>query len=255
MTPSVPALQPGERCVECGFAAEQWTDLDTVTTAGILDRLADLHRAGVGVVDDELAGLEDVSRHAVEQVASGRVDPALLHQHQHQCHRAGRARHAAGLGPGSATGGVAELHLGRGGVPKPAVPEFDVDWKGAVGDRQATRRHHGRPYQALSLWSLDLIEALQAEGHPIEPGFAGENITIAGLDWATLTPGTILGIGDARAEITCYAVPCAQNTGWFADGDWNRIHHERHPGWSRLYATVLAPGRVSTGDPVEIEPS
>ena len=37
---------------------------------------------------------------------------------------------------------------------------------------------HGGPERALCLFSLERILELQAEGHPIFPGAAGENITI-----------------------------------------------------------------------------
>ena len=33
-----------------------------------------------------------------------------------------------------------------------------------------------------------------------------------------------------------------------------RGDHDRHPGWSRLYATVLSPGEVAVGDEVVVEP-
>ena len=80
-------------------------------------------------------------------------------------------------------------------------------------------------------------------------------MTVAGVDWAALRPGVILTVGSVRAGISSYAIPCSQNRAWFADGDFNRIRHDRHPGASRLYATVLQPGDVVVGDPVIIEPN
>jgi MOSC domain-containing protein YiiM len=106
-------------------------------------------------------------------------------------------------------------------------------------------------WQAVCLWSADVVESLQGEGHPIFPGAAGENVTVSGLDWGALRPGTRLALGaDAVVEVTLPALPCATNAQWFADGDVNRIHHERHPGSSRLYALVVQPGRVALGDGV-----
>ena len=52
---------------------------------------------------------------------------------------------------------------------------------GLEGDRQRDLRFHGGPLRAVSLYSLELIEALQAEGHPIAPGAMGENLTMAGV--------------------------------------------------------------------------
>jgi MOSC domain-containing protein YiiM len=45
-----------------------------------------------------------------------------------------------------------------------------IDINGIVGDDQAAKKYHGGPDRALVLYSLEIIEALQAEGHPISPG-------------------------------------------------------------------------------------
>jgi hypothetical protein len=184
-----------EHCPECGFDDAQWTDLDTVTTAGVLDALVTPYLTGIAAIDAPLAGLAELADSARSEAAIGRVSGPTLHRFQHQLHRSARARQRAGDGVTTTTGRVAHLHIGTGGVPKDPVGEFAVTWSGPTGDRQRTRRHHGRPFQALCLWSLDVIESLQAEGHPIGPGSAGENVTIAGVDWATLRPGDV-GVGD-----------------------------------------------------------
>jgi MOSC domain-containing protein YiiM len=162
-------------------------------------------------------------------------------------------RIAAGVLPARSTGAVAQLNVSDGGVPKRPVERIEVDFRGVVGDRQATRLHHGRPFQALCLWSVEVIASLAAEGHPIGPGSAGENVTIAGLDWSTVSPGVRLAIGSVLCQISSYAVPCRQNARWFVDGDFGRIHH-RHGPISRVYATVLEPGAVGVGDAVIVEP-
>jgi MOSC domain-containing protein YiiM len=69
-----------------------------------------------------------------------------------------------------------------------------------------------------------------------------------------MVPGTIVRAGAALLEISSYAIPCAKNAGWFTDGDFDRLHHERSPGRSRIYAWVLAPGEVRPGDAVLVEP-
>lgn len=160
---------------------------------------------------------------------------------------------AAGLLPRRAEGAVVALHLGDGGVPKRAARFVEVDHQGVVGDRQATRRHHGAPWQALCLWSEEVIAAFAAGGHPIGPGYAGENVTIAGLRWGDVRPGVRLAIGTVRCEVSSYAVPCRQNAPWFADRNFDRIHH-RHGPVSRMYATVIAPGSIAVGDAVVVEP-
>lgn len=149
---------------------------------------------------------------------------------------------------------VHQINVSDGGVPKLPVSEARVSKHGLTGDRQRTRSVHGGPDRAVCLFSLERILALQAEGHLIAPGVSGENLTLAGLDWADLRPGDRLRIGsELLIEITSYTAPCSHNARWFRDGRYDRISQKKHPGWSRLYARVLHEGLVRTGDPVTIE--
>ncbi|MEP7152478.1 MAG: MOSC domain-containing protein [Nitrospira sp.] len=151
---------------------------------------------------------------------------------------------------------VHQVSLSDGGVPKRAVPSAQVTVDGLAGDRQRNRKVHGGPDRALCLYSLEVIKALRAEGHSIGPGSAGDNLTIAGLDWARLSPGDHLSIGDhVQLEIMSYTTPCRLNGQWFKDGDSTRMAQEAHPGWSRLYARVLVEGKVETGDQVMLHDS
>lgn len=206
------------------------------------------------------AGGEDDPRWARTALADGHVVDGgwvlrhAVHDATHHLHDVGRGLARLGAGAPSHTGSVAQLNVSDGGVPKRPVPEAEVGPRGVVGDRQAARQHHGRPLQALCLWSAEVITALRAEGHPIEPGFAGENITLAGVDWAALRPGTQLRIGEVLAELSAWATPCTKNAAWFVDGDIDRMDHDLHPGSSRAYAWVREPGTVRVGDPVIIEP-
>ena len=160
---------------------------------------------------------------------------------------------AAGLLPTAGSGTVIQLSTSGGGVPKLPVDAVDVDWTGVIGDRQAARQHHGRPWQALSIWSREVIADLAADGHAIRPGAAGENITLGGLDWSTVRPGVRLRIGTVRCELSAYALPCSKNAQWFTGGDFEVIHWQRGPV-SRAYATVLEPGSIRTGDIATFEP-
>jgi MOSC domain-containing protein YiiM len=147
-----------------------------------------------------------------------------------------------------------QISVSDGGVPKLPVPEGHVTVQGIAGDRQRNRDVHGGPDQAVCLFSLEIIEALQAEGHAIKPGASGENLTIAGLDWSQLKPGDRLRIGEqVRLEIKSYTSPCKYNAQWFAGGNFSRMSQKLHPGWSRLYAKVLVEGVVRPGDPVTVE--
>jgi MOSC domain-containing protein YiiM len=166
---------------------------------------------------------------------------------------AGEALRAAGHLPLRSEGHVTALHASGGGLPKLPIERAEVTWAGVSGDRQRNRTHHGRPWQALCLWSDEVIDEFRAAGHPIAPGLAGENITLSGLPWAEVRPGVRLRVGDVLCVVSSYAIPCAHNQGWFKDGDFNLMHHDRGPV-SRVYATVLEPGSITTGDPAVLEP-
>ncbi|MYD28295.1 MAG: MOSC domain-containing protein [Dehalococcoidia bacterium] len=155
------------------------------------------------------------------------------------------------------TGKVAITHINvsNGGVPKLPIERAVIGTLGVESDRQANTEHHGGPERALCLFSLERIEALQAEGHPITPGGAGENITITGLDWDAVAPGTQLRLGDSvLIEITGYTAPCYKIEANFSGGDFNRINQKTNPGWSRAYARVLEGGPLLPGDSVELLP-
>jgi MOSC domain-containing protein YiiM len=102
----------------------------------------------------------------------------------------------------------------------------------------------------VSLYSLELIDALQREGHPIVPGAIGENLTVAGLEWSAMLPGATIEIGPVRLVLTGFASPCKNIAPAFRDEHFVRVSQKVHPGWSRLYAKVEREGIISVGDPV-----
>lgn len=148
---------------------------------------------------------------------------------------------------------VHQINVSNGGVPKQPVLEVAVTKEGLDGNRQQNRKVHGGPDRAVCLFSLERIERLQDEGHSIEPGSSGENLTLAGLDWDQIAPGVVLSVGpDVRLEVKSYTAPCDLNAQWFRDGEVARISQKKNPGWSRVYAKVLEAGVVRPGDAVEV---
>ena len=146
---------------------------------------------------------------------------------------------------------VVSLNVSKGGVPKLPIAEARVGVAGVSGDCQRNLKYHGGPDRALCLFAVELIEALAAEGHPIGIGTTGETVTLAGLDWAELTPSTRLRLGAAvLVEITDYTKPCRTIQDSFSGRRSGRISQKTHPGWSRVYARVVAEGVVRSGDPV-----
>ena len=137
----------------------------------------------------------------------------------------------------------------RGGVPKTRVAETFIATEGVQGDKQRDLKFHGGPERAVCLFSVERIRALQDEGHPIDCGTAGENLTVSGLDWNDAVPGARLFVGDeVELEITSFTSPCSHIAASFADGEFTRISQKLHPGWSRVYARVLREGTVREGD-------
>lgn len=149
-------------------------------------------------------------------------------------------------------GRVAGLQRSGGGVPKLAVARAEVGHEGMSGDRQANRKHHGGPERALCVYALERLEGLVTEGHDVQPGALGENVTVEGLPWALVRPGARLTLGEVETLVTSFAAPCSQLRPVFADASFTRISEAVHPGWSRVYVRVLHAGKLSVGDPVTL---
>ena len=153
-------------------------------------------------------------------------------------------------------GAVASINTSSGGVPKSRVSGAKVSRLGLVGDAQDDTKHHGGPERAVCLYSLERIRSLQVEGHPIDIGTAGENVTIEGINWDLVVPGAQLRLGDQVVlEIASFTNPCKTIKASFIGGEFIRIAHKLHPGWSRVYARVLSEGDIHSGDPVEVNPA
>jgi len=152
-----------------------------------------------------------------------------------------------------AEGHIFQINASEGGVPKLPVVRAAVTTGGLTADQQADLKHHGGSDRALCLYSLERIIELQAEGHPIFPGASGENLTLWGLDWDRVGPGSILRLGnEVVVEVVSYTVPCGTIGAFFMERQVGRIRQEKHPGWSRVYARVLQGGEISVGDGVEM---
>jgi len=237
-------------CTLCGFDLTQWNGQDTAKTLGLAPEF--VQEWGAGAVDPLTSPL---SRNAAAALLEGSIDDqfAGVHDLWH-----GLVTELAPTQPVVAMEGtVHQLNASSGGVPKTAIDHAEVGPRGIVGDSQLARVHHGRPWQALCIWSSDVLATLQAEGHPIAAGSAGENVTMAGIDWSELRGGMRFSIGSGDDAITCQlslpAVPCSKNNAWFLGNDIDRMDHDLNPGFSRWYASVLSPGSVATGDPIRFD--
>lgn len=150
-------------------------------------------------------------------------------------------------------GRVLHVNISPGGVPKLPVERAWVGELGLDGDRHRHDTVHGGPHRAVALLGIEAIERVQADGHPIEPGSVGENLTTTGIELASLTPGTRLAIGDRLVlEISAPANPCDVIAGSFRNGKSGRISILTHPSDSRMYARTLVEGEVRPGDQIRV---
>lgn len=232
--------------------------IDASAATPIGERLASTLAAGLGAAfapgSDLSDALGDLGRAAALHVSGRENEPhavALLAEAWHSMRSAMTALRESGAICTTGSGTVARINVSDGGVPKRAVNHAEIGFRGVAGDRQGSRQHHGRPWQALCLWSSEVIDEFARQGHPLAPGCAGENLTVASIDWSTMRPGMLLRIGTVLAETSSWAIPCRHNAQWFTDGDFNRMSHERGPV-ARIYATVIEPGEVQTGDAVHV---
>jgi len=145
---------------------------------------------------------------------------------------------------------------GEPGLPKAAVPVLRVTAAGAEGDYNNYRavELNGDADQALLLVTEDLLNQLNREGWPLQPGDLGENLTVAGINESDLGAGVRLSVGAVRIELTRPCDPCTELYSLPCIGQ------ERGPallkatagrrGW---YAKVLSPGEIRPSARITVE--
>ncbi len=92
------------------------------------------------------------------------------------------------------SGRIVRISVSCGGVPKTAVAAARVTPLGLEGDAHRDTENHGGPERAL--YAMEAIRGLQAEGHTIVPGAICENVTIEGVDWPAVVPGSHALLGE-----------------------------------------------------------
>ena len=153
-------------------------------------------------------------------------------------------------------GVLASINISGGGVPKRRVTGAQVSRFGLLRDTQNDQKHHGGLERAVCVYSLERIRALQAEGHPLDVGTVGENVTVEGVDWDLVVPGARLRLGQAvLLEVASFTTPCKTIRESFIGGEFVRISQKLHPGWSRVYTRVLSEGEIRAGDSLELTPA
>jgi MOSC domain-containing protein YiiM len=234
------------RCADCGFDETRWSVSDIERTVA---HTADL--IGYALEGADASVVASARGDSVILAESDERSVTTAHRVMHRLHELAAARRAAeSFEP--MTGRVASLQASSGGVPKTTIASAEIGSSGMSVDVQGNRAHHGRPWQAICLYSSDRIAELVAEGHPISPGSTGENLTVAGVDWSRLRGGLTITIGDVVLFTSSPAAPCHKIGDSFVDRKWTRIAHEERPGWARWYASVLVGGTIHPGDTITV---
>ena len=152
-------------------------------------------------------------------------------------------------------GSVASVNVSHGGVPKRPIPGGWVDRLGLEADAHSEPEPiHGGVDQAISIYCVESIARVAADGHRAFPGAFGENLTLAGIDLGELLIGDRLAIGDGGLvlELTARAEPCQTIAHWFVERRIARISSKVYPHDARWYASVVSEGPMATGDRVEV---
>ena len=130
-----------------------------------------------------------------------------------------------------------------GGIPKRELAEADVSLAGIRGDRHAHDKHN-RPDRALCIFDLEILRQLNDEGFALQPGTAGENITVENLGVQDLPQGTVLRIGNVLIRLELPRKPC-----YVLDAIDPRLK-DAIVGRCGTMASVLQPGVIRSGMPI-----
>ena len=129
----------------------------------------------------------------------------------------------------------------HGGLGSGVVDDFIGDVAHHGGDRQAV---YAFAREELDGWSRLL-------GRPLPSGTFGENLTTRGLAVDDALVGDRWRVGeDVVLEVTGPRIPCATFQQRMQEPGWVRRFTEH--GLTGGYLSVLEPGSVSVGDPVEV---
>jgi MOSC domain-containing protein YiiM len=127
------------------------------------------------------------------------------------------------------------------GVRKQPVATARIGAEGIEGDA-----HAGPWHRMVSLLAEESIDKMRAAGLEVGPGDFAENLTTRGLDLLALPLGTRLRIGEeAVLEVSQHGKECHTRCAiYYQAGDCVMPKEG-------IFASVVAGGRIATGDRVE----
>jgi MOSC domain-containing protein YiiM/SAM-dependent methyltransferase len=241
-----------DRCALFGpWRSEVSRQVQRLTLDGVMDRVASVSYVAAAAPEVREGVLDEVrALLASDPLTAGQDEVELPYNTDVMW----APRASTELG---AVGFVASVNANGGGVPKPPVESAVVGPLGLLNDAHAEPEPvHGGPDQAVCLYAQEAIERVRADGHQAFPGSFGENLTLLGIDWASLRSGDRLVVGEGEAalelELTSPAGPCQTIAHWFVEGRIARISPKANLSDARWYARVLREGDVSPGMRVEV---
>jgi MOSC domain-containing protein YiiM len=123
---------------------------------------------------------------------------------------------------------------------------------GLVGDFIGDGKHHGGNDQAVYAFQReDLDDWERRLGRELPNGFFGENLTTLDLEINQARIGERWRVGEKVVlQVTAPRIPCATFRGWMGEKGWAKIFTAAgRPG---AYLSVITPGTIRTGDPIEV---
>lgn len=133
----------------------------------------------------------------------------------------------------------------------PASGRVDVETEGLAGDRQADRRVHGGPDQAVYAYAAqDYAWWGEQLGAGLAAGTFGENLTVEGVDVTNALVGEQWAVGAALLEVSAPRIPCWKLGVRMGDPRFvKRFAKALRPG---AYLRVVKAGTVAAGDDVTV---
>lgn len=134
----------------------------------------------------------------------------------------------------------------------PVNESITLETESVSADTISDRKVHGGIYKACYLFSSDRYPYWKEKYPELEWnwGMFGENLTVEGLNEATLRIGSIYKLGTALVQITQPREPCFKLGIRFGNQDILKefIDH----GFPGTYVKILEVGQVKTGDVMEL---
>ncbi len=146
--------------------------------------------------------------------------------------------------------------LGPRGAPssivKSAVSQLTVHLDCTDEDQQSNKKLHGGPEKVLHQFSPLHYFTLRKHfpDGEFEPGSIGENISVDGMDDATVYIGDVWKFGEVVLQVSAPRAPCSKISQRFNIQNLDRFVGERGiTGW---YYRVLETGVINVGDAVTL---